>query len=172
MRFITTAATVAAIAVTGCSKVEGTTTAPPGAGTMPASTPAVAAEPRTEAAVRAAAGEEFDAYASGDYGATWDVWYAPAKKLISRADYTRLIKLCPDAAAGVRFNIEKITMDSDREAHVRVTRLVAIHTYRFVYEDGHWRFVPDDQAMRDYRTKTLKQMVTKVRAQGGCGDTS
>jgi hypothetical protein len=76
-------------------------------------------------------------------------------------------ELCPDAAGGVRFNIEKITMDSDREAHVRATRLIAVLSYQFMYEGGHWRFVPDDQAMRDYRTKTPKQMAAARRARDG-----
>jgi len=37
-----------------------------------------------------------------------------------------------------------------------VTRIVAVLTYQFVYESGHWRFVPDAQAMHDYRTKTVE----------------
>jgi hypothetical protein len=61
-------------------------------------------------------------------------------------------------------------MDSDREAHVRATRLIAVLSYQFVYEAGHWRFVPDDQAMRDYRTKTPKQMAAARRAQVGCAN--
>jgi hypothetical protein len=60
-------------------------------------------------------------------------------------------------------------MDSDHEAHVRVSRLIATRTYRFVYESGHWRFVPDADAMRDYRTKTVEQLARARRAQGGCG---
>ena len=37
-----------------------------------------------------------------------------------------------------------------------MTRIVAVLTYQFVYESGHWRFVPDAQAMHDYRTKTVE----------------
>jgi hypothetical protein len=169
MRAITVTA-LAALTLAGCSST-GDTAVPPGA-TPPAAAGAEAthssAEPRTDAAVRKAATEEFDSYASGDYGSAWDLYYAAAKKAISRVDYLRAHKLCPDAAAGVRFRIEKIRMDSDHEAHVRVTRIIAVLSYRFVYESGHWRFVPDDQAMRDFRTKTVEQMVKDLREQGGC----
>ena len=98
------------------------TAAPPGAGTAPATTPSATEEPHTEAGVRAAALDEFDSFASGDYGSTWDRYYGAAKKAISRADYVRLLKLCPDPAAGVRFQIEKVSMDGDRAAR-RVRRM-------------------------------------------------
>jgi hypothetical protein len=162
---------VAALGLTACGSAgsaNSNVATPPGAGSA-APTTAAATEPRTEAAVRAAATEEFDSYAAGDYGATWDLYYAPAKKAISRADYMRFFKLCPDLAGGVRFQIEKITMDSDHEAHVRVTRLIAVLTYQFVYESGHWRFVPTAESMRDYHTKTVEQVANERRAQGGCG---
>lgn len=173
MRVITLAAVCAAagLATAGCKSNDSANLASPPAasGGVAQTAPATRAEPHTEAAVRAAANEEFDAYASADYGAAWDQWYAPAKKLISRANYMRLFELCPAPAAGVRFQIEKITMDSDREAHVRVVRLIAVFTYRFVYEAGHWRFVPEADSMRDYRTKSIEQMVAEHRAQGACG---
>lgn len=168
MRHVTT---LAAIALTAGCSTTGNTTEPatPPAGAAAPTTAASSAEPRTEAAVRAAAQEEFDSYASGDYGATWDLFYAPAKKLITRTEYMHLFDLCPDIAAGARFTIEKVTLDSDREAHVRVSRLgIAVISYQFVYEAGHWRFVPDAESMRDYRTKTVQQMAADRRAQGGC----
>lgn len=160
---------IAALTLTGCSMAD-TAAAPPGAGTAPTTTPSATEEPHTEAGVRAAALDEFDSFASGDYGSTWDRYYGAAKKAISRAEYVRLLKLCPDPAAGVRFQIEKVSMDGDRAARVRVSRLgIAIMSYRFVYESGRWAFVPDPAAMRDYRTKTVQQMVKAQRATGGCG---
>jgi hypothetical protein len=71
------------------------------------------AEPRTEEAVRKVAQEEVDAYASGDYGRAWDLWTDSAKKLISRENDERLFELCPPAAAGVQFTIEKIALSPD-----------------------------------------------------------
>lgn len=160
------------LAITACSSADpGSNVATPPPGTSGAAAPATAAgkaEPRTEAGVRKAAGEEFDSYASGDYGAAWDLFTAAGKKAISRSDYRHLFELCPLAANGVRFQIEKVTMDSDREAHVRATRLIAVFTYQFVYESGHWRFVPTAESMRDYRTKTVEQMANEHRAQGAC----
>jgi hypothetical protein len=73
-------------------------------------------------------------------------------------------------APGARFEIQKITMDSDHEAHVRVSRLaIAVASYQLVYEAGHWRFVPPTDSMRDYRTKTEQKMAAERRAQVGCG---
>ncbi|GAA4522535.1 hypothetical protein GCM10023191_101910 [Actinoallomurus oryzae] len=176
MNYPRTLAILAAVAITatGCSKAGDTAepaTPPPAAGAVPSTALASSGvEPHTEAAVRAAATEEFDSFAAGDYGATWDLYYTKAKKLISRADYIRLFKLCPDPAAGAKFQIEKITLDSAYEAHVRVSRLgLAVASYVFTYESGHWKFIPDARAMSDYRTKSVEQMARDQRAQGGCG---
>lgn len=166
--------TLALILAAGCSNTNDTTepaTPPPATGVATPAAPASSGpEPHTEAAVHAAAVEEFDSFAAGDYGATWDLYYTPAKKLIGRADYIRLFKLCPDPAAGVKFQIEKVTLDNDHQAHVRVSRLgLAVATYEFVYEAGHWRFIPDARAMSDYRTKSVEEMARDQRAAGGCG---
>ena len=170
MRAATITATLIALtAPLGCSDGAGGAAEPPAGGEATTTTPASSAEPRTEAAVRTAATEEFDSYAAGDYGAAWDLWSAAGKKAVSRTNYLRLHRLCPPMTGGIRFEIQKVTMDSDRSAHVRVSRLIAVFTYRFVYEAGRWRFVPDADSMRDYRTKTVEQMAAERRAQGGCG---
>lgn len=163
---------VVLLAAAGCSSHDpaAETATPPAAGGAPAAQSSTAAtEPRTEAAVRAAASEEFDSYAAGDYGAAWDLWSAAGKRAISRAKYMHLFELCPEVAKGIRFEIQRVTMDSDREAHVRVSRMaIAVMTYQFVYESGRWRFVPAPEAMNDYRTKTVKEITQERRATGGC----
>jgi hypothetical protein len=173
---IALALAAATLSLTACSSTDaGSNVATPpaaaaaGGAAQPATTPTAAAEPHTEAAVRAAATEEFDSYASGDYGGAWDLFYAPAKKLISRTDYEHFFDLCPDMGNGIRFNIEKIRMDSPTQAHVRASRLIAMLSYEFTYEDGHWRFVPPPENMRDYRTKTVEQVAAEHRAAGACG---
>ncbi|GAA4514743.1 hypothetical protein GCM10023191_083690 [Actinoallomurus oryzae] len=100
--------TAACLGLAGCSSAGGTAE-PPGATAPPDSAPTThqAAEPRTDAGVRAAAQEEFDSYSSGDYGGAWDVFSAAGQRAISRANYQRLLKLCPPLAEGVRFNIER-----------------------------------------------------------------
>jgi hypothetical protein len=173
MRLAATAAVLAVLALAGCSSADsGGSAAPPPAAGAPATQGAASTgtEPRTEAAVRAAATEEFDSYAAGDYGAAWDVWTAAGKKAISRANYVKLFQLCPEIAQGVRFEIQKVALDNDHEAHVRASRMgIAVQSFQFVYESGHWRFVPLPDAMNDYRTKTINQMAADRRAQGGCG---
>lgn len=177
MRFTMPAAAAAltVCALAGCSSTDsgdsGAATPPPAVG-APATQGAAstATEPRTEAAVRAAATEEFDSYSAGDYGEAWDLWTAAGKKAISRKNYMHLFELCPDVASGARFDIQRVTMDSDHEAHVRVSRLgIAVMSYQFAYEDGHWRYVPTPESMNNYRTKTVQQMAADRRAQGGCG---
>lgn len=167
-------AIIAALTAAGCSQADpgSDAAAPPPAAAgaaQPAATPTGAPEPHTEAAVRAAATEEFDSYASGDYGGAWDLFYAPAKRLISRDKYAHFFDLCPDLGNGIRFNIEKITMDGRDRARVRATRLIAVLAYEFVYENGHWRFVPTAESMRDFRTKTVEQTAREHRAAGACG---
>lgn len=166
---ILAAATV--LALTGCESAGGGNATPPSVSTAPSSAPATsAAEPRSEAAVRQAAADEFDSFAAGDYGAAWDRFYAPAKKAISRAEYLRLLQLCPDVAHGVKFSVDKVTLVTRSASQVRVSRMgLAVASYRFVYESGRWVFVPAPDTMRDFRTKSVQQMAADQRAQGGCG---
>ncbi|GAA0318531.1 hypothetical protein GCM10010151_05470 [Actinoallomurus spadix] len=61
-------------------------------------------------------------------------------------------------------------MDSAHAAHVRVSRMgIAVMSYQFAYEGGHWRFRPTTESMKDYRTKTIQRMAADRRARGGCG---
>jgi hypothetical protein len=127
------------------------------------------AEPRTEDAVRAVAQEEVDTYASGDYGGAWDLWTDSAKKLISRADYEKLFELCPPVAAGIPFTIEKIKLAPDRNsATVRYSRSIAVMSFRYVYEGGRWRYVPEARNQRDYRTKSVEELAASRRKDGAC----
>ncbi|MGH3388826.1 MAG: hypothetical protein ACRDOO_08100 [Actinomadura sp.] len=161
----------ALLAVAGCTSTQ--TAEPPtaagGGTTAPAVQPRQPTEPRTEEAIRQVAQEEADSYAAGDYGAAWDLWTKDAKKAISRSDYERLFELCPPLSQGVRFTIEKITMAPDKNsAKVRFSRIIGVFSYKFVYEDGHWRFVPDADAMRDYRIGDVRKIAARARAEGRC----
>ncbi|REF00285.1 hypothetical protein [Thermomonospora umbrina] len=135
-----------------------------------AETPRVTAQPRTEAALRLVAEEEFETYASGDYGGAWDLWTAAGKKLISRADYERLFELCPAIVEGVPFKIEKVRV-SGTAGVVRASRSIAILSFKFAYEHGQWRYVPDRSAVADYqrlRKIGMQKFVAARKAEGLC----
>lgn len=144
------------------------TTAPSGA--PPAASPTrPAAQPKTEAAVRTAAQDEFDAYAAGEYGEAWDLWTAASQRLIPRADYEKLHELCP-AVTGLRFMVEKVKVSGDT-AKVRVSRSIAVFSYTFLYEEGQWRFVPDKDALADYRYARkagIAKLAARSKAEGRC----
>jgi hypothetical protein len=147
----------------------------PAAATAPSSAPPAAsptlpaAQPKTEAAVRTAAQDEFDAYAAGEYGEAWDLWTAAGQRMISRADYEKLHELCP-SATGLRFTIEKVRVSGDT-ATVRVSRSIAVFSYKFLYEQGQWRFVPDKAAAADYRYARkagIAKLAARSKAEGLC----
>lgn len=124
-------------------------------------------QPRTEAGARAAAQTAFDLYSAGDYGGFWDSWSAASQGLISRDDYVRLFDLCKPIAQGLRFEIANVTVSGDT-ANVAVTRLIGSFTFQFHYEDGRWRYIPDQQALADYRAKSVEQMAAEKQAAQAC----
>ncbi|MFF4417108.1 hypothetical protein ACFYY8_31695 [Streptosporangium sp. NPDC001559] len=128
-----------------------------------------APQPRTAQAVRTAAAAAFDDYAAGDYGLFWDRWSAASKRVVSRRDYVRRFKLCPQAVEGLRIKVEKVTLNSARtRARVRASRLDFLFNYDFVYEAGAWRYVLPADVARVYR-KPVDQIVKEERAAGECG---
>ncbi|MFF0867617.1 hypothetical protein ACFYUV_38050 [Nonomuraea sp. NPDC003560] len=125
------------------------------------------AQPRTEAAVRTAAEQSFDAYAAGAYGEFWDMWTSQTKQVVSRKDYVRRFKLCPSAAEGLRWQIQAVTLAGAR-ARVRAARSILVQTYTFAYQGGRWRFQPSAEMLQPYQTKTVDQIVREERAAGRC----
>ncbi len=128
------------------------------------------AQPKTVAAVRAAADEEFESFASRDYGGAWDLWTKAGQKALSRSGYEQLLKLCPDTGAGVAFQIKKVKLAADgNSALVRVQRLAGIASFTFLHEGGEWRFQPLEAALADYKLGSPKAIAAKARKEGHCG---
>ncbi|WP_346042987.1 hypothetical protein [Actinomadura chokoriensis] len=155
--------------LTACGDGDPAAATAPSDGRPAASPTRPAAQPKTEAAVRTAAQDEFDAYAAGEYGEAWDLWTAAGKRMISRADYEKLHALCP-SATGLRFTIEKVRVSGD-SATVRVSRSIAVFSYTFLYEEGQWRFVPDKAAAADYRYARkagVAGLAARSKAEGLC----
>jgi hypothetical protein len=153
----------------GCGS-EPSTAEPIGSATTAAKQEAPVGQPQTVAAVRAAADEEFESFASRDYGGAWDLWTAAGQKAITRADYEQLLKLCPDTGAGVAFQIKKVKLAADgNSALVRVQRLAGIASFTFLYEGGEWRFQPLEAALAEYKLGSPKAIASKARKAGRCG---
>ncbi len=170
MRHAVIAVCLLALAAGCSSRNEPSAAGPTASATIAAKQEVPAAQPKTVAAVRAAANEEFESFASGDYGGSWDLWTAAGKKAISRADYEQLLKLCPDTGAGVAFQIKKVKLAADgNSALVRVQRLAGIASFTFLDEGGEWRFQPLEVALTDYKLGSPKAIAAKARKEGHCG---
>ncbi len=154
----------------GCSSDTEPSAPQPSAAAAAAKQEAPAAQPKTVAAVRAAADEEFESFASRDYGGAWDLWTKAGQKAISRSGYEQLLKLCPDTGAGVAFQIKKVKLAADGNgALVRVQRLAGIASFTFLYEGGEWLFQPLEAALADYKLGSPKAIAAKARKEGHCG---
>lgn len=158
------------ILTAACSSDSEPSAPEPVASTAAAAQKVPAGQPKNVVAVRAAADEEFESFASRDYGGAWDLWTAAGKKAISRAGYEKLLKLCPDPGAGVAFQIKKVKLAANgASALVRVQRLVGIASFTFLYEGGEWLFQPGDSALADYKLGSPKAIAAKSRKAGRCG---
>lgn len=128
---------------------------------------------QTEAGARAAAQEAFDLYSSGSYGEFWDRWSAQSQQFVSRDDYMRLFRLCPQIAQNLRFTITSVTVNG-ATAKVQANRLIGAFTFDFVYEGKAWRYaLPADQ-QQEYRSKSVDQMAQERLSSQlrQCGSTS
>ncbi|MFB9895847.1 hypothetical protein [Planobispora takensis] len=135
----------------------------------PSATGAPGAEP-SEEELRQTAQTAFDAYASGDSGAFWDLWTTESQALITREEYVRLFQLCPQTVSGVSFTITDTTITGET-ALVTATRAgdPTAYDYDFAYENGSWRYIVPPQEAQAYQTKNVDQIVQERRAAGACG---
>jgi hypothetical protein len=156
---------IALMLLAACSSPKPSAAAPSSARTPAAASSSSSAVP-SEAALRAVAKEEFDAYAAGQYGQAWDVWTAHGKGEITRADYEKLHAECKDLGAGVPLKIESMSI-TGTTASVRVSRLGFLAAYTFDWENGAWRFEPTAQGAADYALG-VDALVAKMKREGSC----
>jgi hypothetical protein len=123
---------------------------------------------QNEAGVRAAAQEAFDLYSAGSYGEFWDRWGAQSQSLMSRDDYLSLHTQCPQAAQGIRFTINAVTINGTT-AKVNVSRLIATTSFDFIYEGETWRYVLPAEQQQQYKSKNVDQIVQEKKASNLCG---
>jgi hypothetical protein len=138
----------------------------PGPAAIPTSA-APSAEPRTLDAAKALAQREGDAYAAGDWAGAWDLWTKAGKAAISRANYVRLHTTCK-TVTGPPLTVKSIRAEGPDKAVVVYERLGFSLSYTLVYEDGQWRFQPDDKSMADY-AKGIDRLIADQKAAGDCG---
>lgn len=143
--------------------------APSAAPQEPAPAASAPAQPQTEEAVREAAQEHVDAYVSGDYAGAWESWSNSAKKVLDQAGYVRLNELCPQLAEGVPMKVDAVRLNAAKTvAVVRFERLGFKFSYKYLYEDGRWRFQPDAETIADYRLGA-EALAAKRKREGSCG---
>jgi hypothetical protein len=126
------------------------------------------AREQDEAGVRAAAQEAFDLYAAGSYGEFWDRWWTQSQALMSRDDYLSLLTQCPQAAQGIRFTINSVTINGTT-AKVNVSRLIATTSFDFIYEGDTWRYALPAEQQQQYKSKNVDQIVQEKKASNLCG---
>jgi hypothetical protein len=125
---------------------------------------------RSEESVRRAAQAAFDAYAGGRSGDFWDLWSTRARSSITREEYVRLFRLCPQLVAGATFTITDVYVTGDT-ALVTAGRAgdPTPYDYDFVREGGSWRHVPPPEEQEEYRAKDVDRIAAERRTAGACG---
>jgi hypothetical protein len=81
-------------------------------------TPTVTAQPKTEAAVTAAAQEAFDRYIAGDFAGSWQMYTAAGRAAVTQADYVRFNTACP-GLQHIKVTVLKVRIEGDK-ATVRI----------------------------------------------------
>jgi hypothetical protein len=99
-------------------------------------------------AARATAQTEFGLLAGGDYGGAWDLWTEAAQGTINRSAFVTLGSTCP---RGVPATFAGQTVVDDDTVTVDWRRGDLSGTARLVYENGAWRYQPDQSTMDGYR---------------------
>ena len=100
---------------------------------------------KDEGAVKEAAQEEADRYASGDIAGSWDLWASDAQAEIPKDLYVAYIEEC--YTTGLPLEVQDVRIDETGKATVRVGVGDLAQSYEMVYEDDEWRWVPTDDTM-------------------------
>lgn len=78
-------------------------------------------------------------------------------------------QLCPPMAEGIPMKVEAVRLDADKTvATVRFERLGFKLSYKYLYENGQWRFQPDAETIADYLLG-VEALAAKRKKEGTCG---
>jgi hypothetical protein len=162
----------AALALCACSSGSSTasTTAPAGTSAPAAST--AAAQPETEAGVRAAATAFYALYAAGQWSDVWQDLTPSVQAAIPEATFTAVHEGCPSPTAGVARVIKSVTMAGSTAV---VTETVAgaagalgSVTDAWQYAGGRWGFELSQSAMAVYTHGSAAADLAAAKAAGDC----
>lgn len=120
---------------------------------------------------RTSAQQEFGLLAAGDWAGAWERWTDAAKEALSEDDFIRLDTACPPAlgvsrVVGSATRIDPVTVVVTWRAGTGAGESVGQDT--MTYQDGAWRFTPDDATLAGYRLG-VGALVAKLTAAGACG---
>lgn len=142
-----------------------TPVAPSSSTPTPTPTPTPSGAPKTLEAAVAAAQENVDRFASGDFAGTWLLFTKEVRKGISQKDYVTLNETCkrvgmPIKAIGVR-------MDGDSKAIVRLEVAGLKSSRTMVYEDNAWYMAPSPDFKKQLG-KPVKDIIAAEKKAGSC----
>ena len=130
--------------------------------------PVIGGEPMTVEAAEAVAQKYFDRSATGDVGGAWDLLSKRGKATHSRIDALRYQQACPgEQQAGWSVVITDVRMDGADRAVMTVKVWAFTVSAIAVYEDGAWRYDPDDKQLVKM-AKPVEQQIRDDKADGSC----
>jgi len=115
---------------------------------------------------RSVAQREFGLLAGGGWAQAWTLWSAQARSVLNQSDFVRLNTQCRPAL-GVPYVIDGTSSVDVTTMRVQWHQGSVSGSDTVVYQDGSWRFVPDDKTLADYRLG-VDRLVSERKAAGTC----
>ncbi len=162
----------ATAAVAGCSSSAPPLPSPAATAAAVTASTQAAAEPDTEAGVRAAATAFYALYSAGQWPQAWEMLAPASQQAMPEALYVAVHQGCPSASAGIARVIESVTMAG--AAAVVAEGLsgagAAIGTVddAWEYSAGRWGFAEPPSVLADYSHGSAAADIAALKAAGDC----
>lgn len=139
---------------------------------QPGAAPAGVAEPKTRAAVRAAAASFYRLYSASQFAASWALLALTAKKQVPQSVWVGVHEACPSAGTGMARAIKSVVVFGDAAI---VTETITGTLSRlgpaedvFNYANGHWGFSPGAPGI--YHRGSVAADIAAAKAAGFCAN--
>jgi hypothetical protein len=166
------AAVVLALTAIGCaSSAAPTAIQSPAAAAAVASTGS-AAQPETEAGVRAAATAFYALYSAGQWPQAWAMLAPAAQQTVPESLYVAVHQGCPNASAGMARVIKSVTMAGSTavvtEALSGAASALGSFTDAWTYADGRWGLTFSASDLAVYSHGSAAADIAAAKAAGDC----
>ena len=164
---------IAAVLVTLGATACGSAASPLPAATAAASTvKAAAAEPETEAGVRAVATQFYALYAAGQWPLAWAILAPSSQQAVPESLYVAVHQGCPSGSAGMARVIKSVVMAGSTavvtETVAGALGSLATAADAWTYDGGRWGFVLSAADMSVYSHGSAAADVASAKAAGDC----